>query len=833
MITRNFITTLLLVALQAQLPDVATASESPAWARIQDGSSAQKEGSILELDAKGNRLLVVGQGVASYDLSSKTWSSLTKKVPEKRGIHPYYQHAYDAPSKTIYCLSGSSTLYAFNTESGVWAQTSKIPELAGLSWPTMAYDPEGRKLVVVGSDKKLDNLGWTRTALFDIASGKWSTLAEPGDQIVAKHKQRIEALGATTDWIGRIRLAWYRDPKGEGQEAERAELLKRWAALKAHPGCADVASELDPIEALLKEKKTLDALKAARAFQRRLEEAAYAQYPVPRSRRNAPVAYHPQQKKFILFGGDHEDYLMNDTWVLDLKTGWTCLSPEKAPGPRGGHALFYLPKSKRIALYGGYIQSSSTSYGARPWYTINPRQLWVFELGAEGGRWNLAASWPAKKGSLLPPPGFFYGYSAQTYSTPEIVADDEDRLLLAAPGSKNAKPSLWSLALDVSKVDTANEEKLGVKPGQRQYRTNSWVASFCEVDTPPKPTNLDSLPPNRWVRMPNPPRNPCQGRRQRDWGTSVWDADRSQILLWGGGHCVQSSSPVAHYSPLSGRTVEGYDADEPYGRNGGGGYGSSLWNRPWISVHNYNHYAYDPVCKLMVTARGSLYDPVKMDWIREKPLPTPFHVSWSKTLLEATPHGTVAWAQSRKGQSFGLWLFDREKGWTNLQPKGQLRSVYCDSEGAVYDSKRDRLVMGFGGGYGKSGDGTMTAFDFKTKQVEVLTPSNQKLGIMYNTREMAYIPEADLILFGSGAKRVGDKKTGRNLTLVYHCGENKYHLLDAGSVAYGNSAGWMYDQERKNVYVFTNRGECWAMKVDPSTLKLLDELPVVETKKSK
>ena len=123
--------------------------------------------------------------------------------------------------------------------------------------------------------------------------------------------------------------------------------------------------------------------------------------------------------------------------------------------------------------------------------------------------------------------------------------------------------------------------------------------------------------------------DPCRGCRQRDWGTSVWDSDRDQVLLWGGGHCVRSASVVAHYSPASGRIVEGYDADEPYGANGGGGYDSSLLNRPWVSAHNYNHYAYDPKCKLLVSGRGYLYDPARMDWLRLERIPLPFAFNWS------------------------------------------------------------------------------------------------------------------------------------------------------------------------------------------------------------
>ena len=122
----------------------------------------------------------------------------------------------------------------------------------------------------------------------------------------------------------------------------------------------------------------------------------------------------------------------------------------------------------------------------------------------------------------------------------------------------------------------------------------------------------------------------------------------------------------------------------------------------------------------------------------------------------------------------------------------------------------------------------MTAFDFKTRTVRKVIPENLPLGQTSGTREMVYVQEGDLVLFGSEAYGAGDPKTGRPLTRVYDCGKNRWCLLDAGPVAYGHSAGWMYDQKRRCVYVMTFRGECWAMRLHLPTLSLLDKTPESE-----
>jgi hypothetical protein len=795
------------------------------WTKIGQGHGKHSHGAVMVWAPDVKKALLAGSGVAAFDPAAMKWEAFADaKPPARRGIQPYYQGAYSPETKTIYCLSGGRDLYTFDCAGKKWTKHKPAAELGGLSWPAMAYDPEGKRLVVVGSDKRIENLGWTRTVLYDVQKKSWSTLPPPEGKVAEEHRALVEAVERTIDLVGRIRLAWYRDPKGVGTEAELKALIERCGKLKEFAGVAGFKADVDGVVELLKGKKTLEALKAARAMQRKIEDRSFEQYPVPRSRRNSPAVYDPVTKLVVLFGGDHEDYLMNDTWVLDLaKKAWKRAAPKLAPKPRAGHALCVLPKSGKIAMYGGYRQSSGTGYGAGSYYAVNPHELWSYD--AKANEWELLGAWKGGRGAQVPGGGFFFGYAAQHYNPPAMLADANDNLFVAQPGGRRSKSSSWGLKLTGAQADAAGAAKHGGAPNVRLYRRGYYLASFGEVDTPPKATNIDKLPANKWTRLPDPPRNFCRGRRQRDWGTHVWDSDRDQVLIWGGGHCVQCCSPVAHLSPVSGRMVEGYDADEPYGRNGGGGYDSSVLNRPWISVHNYNHYAYDPVAKLLVTTRGYLYDPDRMDWIRMLPMKRPFRFRWGSTLAETTAHGVVAWAQRASGGGFGLWLFDRQKGWVDLKPAGKLRGLYCDSEGACYDSKRDRFLMGYGGGYGKRGDGRITFFDFKTKVVDNLKPENTKLGIMANTREMVYVPGADIVLFGSDPYRVGGGRKGRTLTRVYDCEKNRYMLLDAGSVAYGHSCGWMYDAKRKNVYVATYRGQLWALHVEPKTLKLLDKPP--------
>jgi len=809
------------------------------WAKVDEGRTGGRVGSVLLHAPDLKRMLLVGPAdgaplVQAFDPAARAWTEFASAAPTAgRGFHPYYQAAYDPGTKTVWCLSGGPVLHSFCVADKTWKAHPPARELDGLSWHTMACDAIGKRLVVVGADKKADNLGWSRTVVYDVALGKWSRLEVDDAKVVGVHRELVAAKEAAIDLAGRIRLAWYRDPKGIGTEEELRALGGRCEALKSMPQMDEFVREVDVLAALLGGRKTHDALKAARALQRRIEEFAEAQYPVPPSRRNSPLAFDEKNRVFVLFGGDHEDYLMNDTWVLDLeKRSWRRSKPDTAPSPRAGHALVGLPASGRVALYEGYVQSSNSDYGAVAYAPLDPRQLWVFDARAD--RWDLLGSWPlpAKEDRTAPAPlGFFDGYAKEWFCPPALAAGADDLLVLAGHACGpwywrwKRTSETWVLAVDPARADAAGRRKLGAAPNQRLYRTGPFPASFCEVPDEPKDTGLEGLPANRWVRLPDPPRNPCRGCRQRDWGTCVWDSDRDQVLHWGGGHCVRSASSVAHYSPVSGRIVEGFDADEPYGANGGGGFDSSLLNRPWVSAHNYNHYAYDPQCKLLVSGRGYLYDPERMDWLRIEPIPLPFTFGWSDTCVETSPHGAVAWARRKGTEQYGLWRFDRDRGWIDLEPKGKLFAPYCDSHGMVYDSKRDRMIFsGVGGAYAKPSEGKFLAFDFKTRALRTVTPENSELAQTKNGREMAYVEHADWVLIGE-LYGPADEKPGKRYTRVYDCEKNKMFLLDAGDVPSGHSTGWMVDARRKLVYVFTFRGEAWALRIDPGTAKLVERPP--------
>ena len=92
-----------------------------------------------------------------------------------------------------------------------------------------------------------------------------------------------------------------------------------------------------------------------------LEREADALDGEPPPRALSPIAFDAMSGLFVLFGGDHLDYLTNDTWVFDPRTRrWSLRAPASAPPPRANHAL--TAADGKITLRGGYTYTSSTDY---------------------------------------------------------------------------------------------------------------------------------------------------------------------------------------------------------------------------------------------------------------------------------------------------------------------------------------------------------------------------------------------------------------------------------------------------------------------------------------
>jgi hypothetical protein len=134
---------------------------------------------------------------------------------------------------------------------------------------------------------------------------------------------------------------------------------------------------------------TPEAVRAIREAQVRLEIAAEVLDAEPPARAFSPLVWEPKSKRFLLFGGDHGDYLTNDLWAFDpAASRWERLATRTAPAPRAGHALA-ANGDGTITLSGGYVYRPSTDYLASQYQDATGE--FVFDAVAGAWRGDLPA----------------------------------------------------------------------------------------------------------------------------------------------------------------------------------------------------------------------------------------------------------------------------------------------------------------------------------------------------------------------------------------------------------------------------------------------------------
>lgn len=153
---------------------------------------------------------------------------------------------------------------------------------------------------------------------------------------------------------------------GEYEKGQAAFALKHVGAAKP---------PLGPVGASV----TAAKIKAMRGAQLRLGLAAEALDAEPPPRTLSPLVYDAKTRLYVIFGGDHLDYITNDTWVYDpAKKRWSQRHPATAPAPRGNHKLTAGGDGK-VKLSGGYKYSSNTDYCGGQYLNINDGD-WVYDV---------------------------------------------------------------------------------------------------------------------------------------------------------------------------------------------------------------------------------------------------------------------------------------------------------------------------------------------------------------------------------------------------------------------------------------------------------------------
>ena len=283
-------------------------------------------------------------------------------------------------------------------------------------WGAECRLPDGRGLAFGGQDQDADD-GRPHTRLLD--NGEWTRIdadLQARNPLQKCHVQAWELRNAAKSILARARFIYF---QGLEPEAEKESITRGVA-----PALDDLMKKLDGLHSGLRIKDgdvytqtqsriasrhlevgklllpsfsdgiTPGQLQQIHSAQIHFAQAAEALDAEPPARaihcgtarrqddNEKPangIVFDQETGLYVIFGGDHLDYLTNDTWVFDpAKLRWFQRHPSSAPPPRANHRL-EATGDGIVRMSGGYTYSSNTDYVGGQYVDLADGE-WVYDV---------------------------------------------------------------------------------------------------------------------------------------------------------------------------------------------------------------------------------------------------------------------------------------------------------------------------------------------------------------------------------------------------------------------------------------------------------------------
>jgi hypothetical protein len=633
-------------------------------------------------------------------------------------------------------------------------------------WGSTCEGPNGTAIAFGGQDQRAnDGRQHTRIRVND----KWQAIHEDlrSKNPLQKYGDRCKELAKQQKETGSAARFLYLEGLPAEEEAKRikhkvlprqeqvnrdlaalcSDLKKASAHLKGYEADQSslVLKTLEPVKERAESlSKRLDGrlvpetIEDTSAVQIALEIAAEALDAEPPPRALSPIVYDAQQKLYILFGGDHFDYLTNDTWTFDpAEKKWTQRHPGVAPPPRANHSLKAM-KDAKIVLSGGFTYASNTDYMGGQYRDLADGD-WTYDVAEN--KWTGGKCVP--EGARVYRTGPFHPDFYLREPRPDAAAF-ADRLrklpankwVLAVPPHLPAMNRDWGTAV----LDPDHDLIL------------RWSGGHCaHGGTDVLQYHLGS---NRW-ELPFPVEFPLG---QLYSNTSYPDGFNFNLRPWVTGHTYQNYGydPVVKKMIFTGQPRDSYVYDPDVGD------WISRFPKPKGMIYDSCFYTLTvcptPQGLVTWTQQGDLFrlDAGKMAWIEipQKDGKLPGAIVDNSTVVHDSKRNRLLFARKEYGEKHQyngeLHALDLETGKVSqLKPKGMERAAAIPYLCQIrYDAENDLMLVGATLPAGEDGVRRTPAYDcagnrWVSLKITGDDPNgkdgrNVSLGLMYDAKRKLF-----------------------------------------------------------------------------------------------
>jgi hypothetical protein len=652
-------------------------------------------------------------------------------------------------------------------------------------WGSVCEAPDGTALSFGGEDQEAgDGMSHTRLRM----NGQWVELedelakANPFQAFIQDSWELVDSQKHTLAIARSIyleglapaevarRVAAEVLPRQQRQSTELHEFVTAMTKAATAKDLADTIRQVEVIlarstaivQSLQKGAIAPDILAEMRQTQILIEKSGDAIYAEPPARALSAIVYEPKAKVFVLFGGDHCDYLTNDTWVFDPAIRrWSLRHPPSAPAPRANHTWKSSGDGK-LTLSGGYTYFSNTDYMSGQYIDIDDGE-WTYDVAADrwtgGGKAEPADSRTYRTGPFLPE----YFFDAAKPDAAEFQA--KLQALPANVWTKTNPPRLPQMNRDWGSAVIDSDRDLILR-----FSGGHCAHGGTDVIT----YHLSS---NRW-ELCYPVEFPLG---QLYTNTEYPNGFNFNHRPW-----------------VSGHTYQNYGVDPMLKK---------------MLFLGHPPFAY-------------IYDPDRGEWTARSPIPKAMCYTGAMFTLTttATPRGLICWTQSGQVFRFDALLSRwNELPTTGEKLPG---SIVDNSTVVYDAHRDRLLFMRKLYGDSTKYDGEIFALDMKSRQVSRLSPAGKEAAaaIPYLC-QVRSDPSHDLLLVGAtlppgpdGFRRTPAYDCGANKWVSF-----KITGADpSGPKGRNVSLGLMYDARRNLFWAADTHSQVFVLRLDPKSADLKD-----------